>query len=325
MKQSIHFSDKVILAPMAGVSDLAFRQICRAMGADLAYSEMVSAKALHFRDKKTLALLRFDAEPRPHIVQIFGHEPEVLAEAAKYISEFADVIDINMGCPAPKITSGGDGAALMQNIPLPAKIVESVVRAASVPVTVKIRKGWDRETAPEMAHALSESGAAAIAVHGRTAKEQYRGTADWGVIRRVKAAVRVPVIGNGDIRCAADALRMRAETGCDSVMIGRGAMGNPFLFRQIRTLSVLGQPEPAPTAREAASVFLSQLEHMIEYKGMRTAILEARKHAAWYVHGLPGASAAREQIHRATTYEQMEEILLSFAEKQEKTYESCCD
>ena len=243
----------------------------------------------------------------------------------KYISEFADAIDINMGCPAPKITGGGDGAALMQNIPLAAKIVEAVAGAASIPVTVKIRKGWEVETAVEMAHALSESGAAAIAVHGRTAKEQYSGTADWGVIARVKSAIRVPVIGNGDIRCAQDALRMREETGCDSVMIGRGAMGNPFLFRQIRSLLETGRPEPAATAREAALVCLSQLERMIEYKGMRTAILEARKHAAWYVHGLPGASAAREQIHRATTYEAMEEILLTFAEKQEKNDESCCN
>ncbi len=317
----MEFRDKVILAPMAGVSDLAFRQVCREMGADLAYSEMVSAKAMQFGDKKTFSLLRFDEEPRPHVVQLFGHEPSVLAEAARRVSEFADCIDINMGCPAPKIVGGGDGSALMRDIPLAAKIMEAVSRASSVPVTAKIRKGWEEESAPEMAHALYESGAAAIAVHGRTTKEQYRGRADWGVIKRVVDAVPIPVIGNGDIFSAEDAVRMQKETGCASVMVGRGAMGNPFIFREIEEFKKHGKVLTKVDAAARAEVCLTQIRRMAEFKGMHTAILEARKHAAWYVRGLSGAAAAREKINTAKTYTEMEEILLGFATRSKRETE----
>lgn len=315
----------LFLAPLAGVSDRAFREVCRAQGAEYTVSEMVSAKALCYEQKsrkplRTAPLASVFEYEMPMAIQLFGAEPEFLAEAAKMIEERSyngcpsdtapAAIDINMGCPVHKVVSNGEGSALMKDPKLAAEIVKAVTRATTLPVTVKIRTGWDTESknATEMAKRLEDAGASLIAVHGRTRADMYSPGVDLDSIRAVKESVRVPVVGNGDIYSAADALHMIRQTNCDGIMVARGALGNPFLFAEI-CAALEGTEFMPPTLKERFSVALSQIERMIEEKGERIAVAEARKHLSWYIKGAHGAASARVEINRAETLDDMKRIL----------------
>ncbi len=319
------------LAPLAGVSDRAFRRVCRACGADFCVSEMVSAKALCYeqRAKKehrsvTGLLASVHADETPMAVQIFGHEPEFMAEAARlitqndYIGCVSEVppsaIDINMGCPVKKVTANGEGSALLRNPVLAGQIIEAVVKATHLPVTVKIRAGWDKDSinATEMARVAEASGASMLCIHGRTREQMYEPGVNREVIAAVKAAVSIPVLGNGDIYTATDALSMMRDTGCDGVMIARGAMGNPWLFSEIRA-ALIGETYVYPTVAERFSVALGQVREMMKEKGERVGVAEAKKHLSWYCHGLEGAAATRSRIMQAESYAELESIMYSFA------------
>lgn len=309
--------NNVFLAPMAGVTDLPFRKICRRYGAGLVYSEMISAKGLYYNDKKTAQLMRIDDEERPCALQIFGSDADIMAEVIPKFMEYKpDIIDINMGCPTPKIVNNGDGSALLKTPEKIGEIVRKVSDASPVPVTVKIRKGWDNDSinAVEVAKIIEQNGAAAIAVHGRTREEFYSGLADWDIISQVKNAVKIPVIGNGDIKTAEDAKRMIDETGCDAVMIGRGAQGNPFIFRQVNEYLKTDKITYSPTPREKLTQMLEHIEMLIGEKGEYIGIREARKHIAWYIKGLNGSARLKGIVFQLDSADEMRKCLTEYIE-----------
>ena len=306
---------KILLAPMAGVTDRAFRGVCKAMGADLTYTEMVSAKALQFKNKKTRKLLDIGEIEKPAAVQLFGNEPDVMAEMAGMVSEtYGDdifLIDINMGCPAPKIVNNSEGSALMKNPVLAGQIIRKVKDSVRLPVTVKIRKGFAKNDnlAADFARHCADSGADMVTVHGRTREQYYAGKADWQVIADVKKALEIPVVGNGDIFSAEDAKRMFEATGVDAVMVARGALGNPFLFREIQHVLANGEILPAPKISERMDVLFGQAKEAVRLKGERMAMVQMRKHAAWYIKGIKNASIYREALVRVSTLDELCDIL----------------
>lgn len=307
--------NNVFLAPMAGITDKPFREICRGFGAGMVYSEMVSAKGLYYNDKKTAELMDMSGES-PCAIQIFGSEPEIMAEVIPKVMEFKpDIIDINMGCPAPKIVNNGDGSALMKTPELMGRIMRAVSDASPVPVTAKIRKGWEEDNSLECALILEENGAAAVAVHGRTRREFYSGKADWDVIKRIKERLSVPVIGNGDIWKAEDAVRMFEYTGCDAVMVARGAQGNPWLFRQINELMTEGRVKTVPTPADKLREALAHTKRLIEEKGESRGMKEARKHIAWYIKGLRGASRLKNEVFGIGEFAVLESVLRRYIDE----------
>ena len=314
---NVTLKNNLILGPMAGVTDLPFRLLCAEQGAGLLCMEMVSAKAILYNNKNTRAMLTIDEREHPVSLQLFGSDPQIMGDIARRLEDEGvpfDILDINMGCPVPKVVNNGEGSALMRQPLLAGQIVEAMARATSRPVTVKIRKGFDDEhvNAPEMAYIAQESGAAAVAVHGRTREQYYSGKADWSIIRRVKERVHIPVIGNGDILAAADAIRMREETGCDGYMIARGAQGNPWIFAQILHEWETGEPLEKPALQEMADMMLRHARMQIEFKGEYVGIREMRKHAAWYTAGYHGASHVRRALSEVESYPQLEELMHKF-------------
>ena len=308
---SLELKRTAALAPMAGVADSAFRQICKEFGACYLVGEMASAKGMHYSDKKTARLLTVREQERPIAVQLFGDEPEILAEAARKALAFQpDVIDINMGCPAPKVAGNGGGSALMKNPALAARITEAVVRAVDLPVTVKFRKGWDDQSvnAVEFARAIEQSGAAAVTVHGRTRQQYYAPPVDLDIIAAVKQAVSIPVIGNGDCVDIPSVINMYKYTKCDLVMIGRGALGSPWIFRQVDRYLTDGTVLPDPSLPERMQVMLRHIKLICENKGDSGGMREARKHAAWYMTGRRGAPAFRKQSGELCTYAEAEKL-----------------
>ena len=309
---NVKLDNPYILAPMAGVTDLPFRLLCKEQGAGLLCMEMISAKALQYKNKNTKALLSIHQEEYPVSLQLFGSDPEIISRIAHEIEELPfQILDINMGCPVPKVVKNGEGSALMKQPKLVYEIVSQTVKAIKKPVTVKIRKGFDDDhvNAVEIAKIIEEAGGAAVAVHGRTREQYYSGKADWDIIRQVKEAVSIPVIGNGDVTSGEKALELRRQTGCDGVMIGRGAQGNPWIFSELLEYEKTGVLPKRPDISVIRETMLRHARLQIEYKGEYLGIREMRKHVAWYTKGLKGSAKLRDEINKVESYEELEELL----------------
>ena len=311
---NVLLENSYVLGPMAGVTDLPFRLLCKEQGAGLLCMEMVSAKGIFYNNKNTESLLQIHPEEVPVSLQFFGSDPKIVSEMAKRVEERPfSILDINMGCPVPKVVRNGEGSALMKNPKLVYELVSATVKAIKKPVTVKIRKGFDDEhiNAVEIAKIIEEAGAAAVAVHGRTREQYYSGKADWEIIRQVKEAVSIPVIGNGDVTYGEKAIAMREQTGCDGVMIARGAQGNPWIFSELLEYERTGRLPDRPDVEEIKQTMLRHARLQIEYKGDFTGIREMRKHVAWYTKGLHGAARLRDQINQVESYAELENLLTS--------------
>ena len=308
---NLKLKNNIFMAPMAGITDLPFRIMCKRYGAGLVYTEMVSSKAMYYDDKKTMSLIATDEAEHPFAVQIFGSEPEIMAQTAhKALSTGASILDINMGCPAPKVANNGDGSALLNDPRLIGRIVRAVTDAVDVPVTCKIRSGFKEVADIEyIAKTIEDNGASAITVHPRTREMYYSGTADRLLIKKVKDAVKIPVIGNGDIFDAYSALDMLNTTGCDGVMVARGAQGNPFIFRQIEELLATGEVSYHPDSSERLDVMWEHIEMLIRQKGEYIGVREARKHIAWYIKGMKDSARMREAVCRISSYEELKKAI----------------
>ena len=309
---TVELENPYILAPMAGVTDLPFRLLCKEQGAGLLCMEMVSAKAIQYNNKNTKALLEIHPEELPVSLQLFGSDPDVISEIAKRIEELPfSILDINMGCPVPKIVKNGEGSALMKNPKLVYEIVRKTARAIQKPVTVKIRKGFDDTciNAVEIAKIIEDAGGKAVAVHGRTREQYYSGKADWDIIRQVKEAVSIPVIGNGDVVSGESAIAIQKETGCDGVMIGRGAQGNPWIFSELLDYERTGKMPLRPSVEAIKKMMIRHAQLQMQYKGEYLGIREMRKHVSWYTSGLPNSAKLRDEINRVESYEELEQLL----------------
>ncbi len=310
---NVELENNIFLAPMAGITDLPFRSICKEFGPGLTYTEMVSSKALYYNDEKTKRMLKLSKQDRPIAVQIFGSDLQAMGYAADYVSNIADIIDINLGCPAPKIVKNGDGSRLLLNLELVGKIVKEVVKNSKVPVTVKMRTGWDLENivAIEAARIIEAEGASAITIHGRTREEFYSGIADWNIIKKVKEQVKIPVIGNGDIKTKEDALKIFEQTNVDGIMIGRAALGKPWIFKEIIEY-LQGKEITQIEKMEQLNIILKHINLQVQEKGEETAVKEMRKHISWYIKNMRNATEIREKINKIETQQEMETCLIEY-------------